>query len=88
METIIKVEIYDAVGVDYMADVSGVLKYTDGRNETILPTTVDMSVGPWGMAIVSFTVAAVDWTDNPLVLSMNVTSSSAFAYKLDFQIKG
>lgn len=88
VETIIKVEIYDAVGVDYMADVTGVLKYSDGRNETDIPTVVSMSVGPWGMAVVSFTVATADWTDQALTLVMSVTSSSAFVYTLDFQIKG
>lgn len=88
VESNIKLEIYDAVGVDRLAGVTGSLYYKDGRNTTPIPTSVVISTGSCGLVIATFTIDLVDWQDSTLGMNLVVTSSSAFVYKLDYQVKG
>jgi len=90
VQTFIKLEIYDAVGVDKMAGVTGQLYYKDGRNEEVIPNTlVTMQMGSCGLVNAIFTIALADWQENKsIVLKMKVTSRSAFVYELEYQVKG
>lgn len=88
IETNLRVQIYDAVGVSKMATISGTLLYKDGRNETPIATPMLAVVQPNDIVYVVFTIPTAEWKSLPLYINFTITSSSAFVYKLQYQVKG
>lgn len=87
-ETLLRVQVYDAVGVSKMATISGSLLYKDGRTETLVAAPVVVAIQPNDIVYVSFTIPTAEFQTIPLYIDFTITSSSAFVYKLQYQVKG
>jgi len=89
VQVIVPLEIYDAVGVDEASIVTAKLLSKSGRTSTELPVAVTVGyVNAISFSMI-FTIPTADWVDGTeLILDIQVTSREAFAYKLQYQVRG